>query len=139
MVYCNAQITDEGILFPQCPIQQCPISSLKWLIFLVILQQVNFKFQRLLCIIWCIYIMAYFTKLPSKNWRAQISWYDADGKRRYKSKAGFATKRQAQEWANKMEVAKVSPSAKKYPRNESWVLKNMFFLVPLISDWAETC
>lgn len=50
--------------------------------------------------------MAYFTKLPSKNWRAQISWYDADGKRRYKSKAGFATKRQAQEWANKMEVAK---------------------------------
>lgn len=50
--------------------------------------------------------MAYFTKLPSKNWRAQISWYDADGKRRYKSKAGFPTKRQAQEWANKMEVAK---------------------------------
>ena len=50
--------------------------------------------------------MAYFTKLPSKKWRAQISWYDADGKRRYKSKAGFSTKRQAQEWANKMEVAK---------------------------------
>lgn len=51
--------------------------------------------------------MAYLQK-RGKSWQAQISWIDVDGKRKYKTKSGFATKRQAQTWANEMEVAKDS-------------------------------
>lgn len=39
-------------------------------------------------------------------WQAQISWYGIHNERKYKTKSGFPTKRQAKEWANKMEVAK---------------------------------
>ncbi|GHV98532.1 site-specific integrase [Lactobacillus nasalidis] len=49
--------------------------------------------------------MAFIEKKDS-GWRAKISWYDANGKRHTKSKQGFETKRLAQQWANKMEVAK---------------------------------
>lgn len=49
--------------------------------------------------------MAYIKK-RGKTWQAQVSWYDLDNERQYKTKGGFLTKRQAQEWANKMEVAK---------------------------------
>lgn len=49
--------------------------------------------------------MAYIKK-RGKKWQAQVSWYDLHNERKYKTKGGFLTKRQAQEWANKMEVAK---------------------------------
>ena len=49
--------------------------------------------------------MAYFKKRGTK-WQAQISWYDSDNKRQYKTKSGFDTKRQAQKWTNEIEVAK---------------------------------
>ena len=49
--------------------------------------------------------MAYIKK-RGKKWQAQVSWYDLNNERQYKTKSGFLTKRQAQEWANKMEVAK---------------------------------
>lgn len=49
--------------------------------------------------------MAYIKK-RGKKWQVQISWYDMHNKRQYKTKSGFLTKRQAQEWANKMEVDK---------------------------------
>ncbi|MBW8038165.1 hypothetical protein E0700_08555 [Lactobacillus helveticus] len=49
--------------------------------------------------------MAYIKK-RGKKWQAQVSWYDMHNDRQYKTKSGFLTKRQAQEWANKMEVAK---------------------------------
>ncbi|WP_425324841.1 Arm DNA-binding domain-containing protein [Lactobacillus kefiranofaciens] len=49
--------------------------------------------------------MAYIKK-RGKKWQAQVSWYDLNNERQYKTKGGFLTKRQAQEWANKMEVAK---------------------------------
>ena len=49
--------------------------------------------------------MAYIRK-RGKSWQAQVSWYDLNNERRYKTKSGFATKRQAQKWANEMEVAK---------------------------------
>lgn len=48
--------------------------------------------------------MARFRK-RGKNWTAEVSWYTND-ERKYKSKGGFATKRDAQKWANEMEVAK---------------------------------
>lgn len=41
-----------------------------------------------------------------KTWTAQVSWYDAHGKRHYKTKGGFKTKASANKWRNKMEVAK---------------------------------
>lgn len=49
--------------------------------------------------------MAHFEKRGTK-WRAQVSWYDAQGKRRFKTKQGFLTKSAARKWANEMEVAK---------------------------------
>lgn len=48
--------------------------------------------------------MAYIKK-RGKTWSVQISWY-ANDERKYKTKSGFATKRDAQKWANEMEVAK---------------------------------
>lgn len=48
--------------------------------------------------------MAYIKK-RGKTWSVQISWYSND-ERKYKTKSGFATKRDAQKWANEMEVAK---------------------------------
>ena len=44
--------------------------------------------------------MAYIKK-RGKKWQAQVSWYDLNNERQYKTKGGFLTKRQAQEWANK--------------------------------------
>lgn len=49
--------------------------------------------------------MAVYDK-RAKGWRARISWYDSQGKRHYKSKQGFRSKRQAQAWARQMEQAK---------------------------------
>lgn len=49
--------------------------------------------------------MAYFRKRGEK-WSARVTWYDETGTRRTKEKAGFPTKRQAQVWANEIEVAK---------------------------------
>lgn len=49
--------------------------------------------------------MAYFRKRYGK-WSAEVSWYDTQGKRKYKSKQGFSTKIQARKWANEMELAK---------------------------------
>ena len=40
-----------------------------------------------------------------KKWTAEVSWY-INNERQYKSKGGFETKRDAQKWANEMEVAK---------------------------------
>lgn len=51
--------------------------------------------------------MAYIKK-RGKKWQAQVSWYDLHNERKYKTKGGFDTKRQAQEWANQMEVAKAN-------------------------------
>lgn len=48
--------------------------------------------------------MAYIKK-RGKTWSVQISWYSND-ERKYKTKSGFSTKRDAQKWANEMEVAK---------------------------------
>lgn len=42
--------------------------------------------------------MAYYSK-RGKGWQARISWYDGQGKRHTKSKAGFSTKMSAKEWA----------------------------------------
>ena len=44
--------------------------------------------------------MAYIKK-RGKTWSVQISWYSND-ERKYKTKSGFATKRDAQKWANEM-------------------------------------
>lgn len=49
--------------------------------------------------------MAHLEKRGDK-WRAQVSWYDNLGKRRFKVKSGFSTKLQARKWANEIEVAK---------------------------------
>lgn len=49
--------------------------------------------------------MAYIQK-RGNSWQAQISWYDLQNKRRYKTKSGFLTKAAAKKWANEMEVAK---------------------------------
>lgn len=49
--------------------------------------------------------MAYIQK-RGNSWQAQISWYDIQNKRRYKTKSGFLTKTAAKKWANEMEVAK---------------------------------
>lgn len=49
--------------------------------------------------------MAYIQK-RGNSWQAQISWYDLQNKRRYKTKSGFLTKTAAKKWANEMEVAK---------------------------------
>ncbi|RVU71197.1 MULTISPECIES: site-specific integrase [Lactobacillus] len=49
--------------------------------------------------------MAHFEKRGTK-WRAQISWYDIHGNRKFKTKQGFLTKSAARKWANEMEVAK---------------------------------
>lgn len=49
--------------------------------------------------------MAHLEKRGNK-WRAQVSWYDNLGKRRFKVKSGFSTKLQARKWANEIEVAK---------------------------------
>lgn len=42
--------------------------------------------------------MAQYIK-RGKGWQARISWYDSFKKRHTKSKAGFSTKKEAQEWA----------------------------------------
>lgn len=47
--------------------------------------------------------MASITKRNGK-WQAKIRYYDTDGKRRSKSKAGFKTKREAQLFANEYEL-----------------------------------
>lgn len=49
--------------------------------------------------------MAYIQK-RGKSWRVKVSWYDVNGKRKFKTKQGFTTKMQARKWANEMEVAK---------------------------------
>lgn len=49
--------------------------------------------------------MAHFEKRGTK-WRAQVSWYNPQGKRQFKTKQGFLTKSAARKWANEMEVAK---------------------------------
>ena len=49
--------------------------------------------------------MAYIKK-RGKSWQAQVSWYDEQNNRKYKTKSGFATKMQAKKWANEFEVAK---------------------------------
>lgn len=49
--------------------------------------------------------MAHFEKRGTK-WRAQVSWYNSQGKRQFKTKQGFLTKSAARKWANEMEVAK---------------------------------
>lgn len=40
------------------------------------------------------------------SYMVRITWYDADGKQRKKSKFGFKTKVQARQYANKMELQK---------------------------------
>ena len=49
--------------------------------------------------------MASITKLNG-NWRVRISWYDDQGKRHFKTKAGFSTKLEANRWARSVEVKK---------------------------------
>lgn len=49
--------------------------------------------------------MAHFEK-RGNSWRAQVSWYDEFGKRKFKVKSGFGTKLEARKWANEIEVAK---------------------------------
>ena len=49
--------------------------------------------------------MAYIKK-RGKSWQAQVSWYDEQNNRKYKTKSGFATKMQAKKWANEFEVRK---------------------------------
>lgn len=49
--------------------------------------------------------MASYRKLNGK-WQARISWYDDDGKRHYKTKAGFSTKPEAKRWARTIEEQK---------------------------------
>lgn len=49
--------------------------------------------------------MAHFEKRGNR-WRAQVSWYDEFGKRKFKVKSGFSTKLEARKWANEIEVAK---------------------------------
>ena len=49
--------------------------------------------------------MASITKLNG-NWRVRVSWYDDQGKRHFKTKAGFPTKLEANRWARSIEVQK---------------------------------
>ena len=49
--------------------------------------------------------MASYRKLNGK-WQARISWYDDNGKRHYKTKAGFSTKPEAKRWARTIEEQK---------------------------------
>ena len=49
--------------------------------------------------------MASITKLNGK-WRVRVSWYDDQGKRHFKTKAGFPTKLEANRWARSIEVQK---------------------------------
>ncbi len=49
--------------------------------------------------------MAHFEKRGTK-WRAQVSWYNEQGKRCFKTKQGFLTKSAARKWANEMEFNK---------------------------------
>lgn len=71
--------------------------------------------------------MAYLQK-RGKSWQAQVSWIDVDGKRKYKTKSGFTTKRQAQTWANEMEVAKSNQQIS----NQDPIFADYF------KDWYET-
>ena len=41
-----------------------------------------------------------------KGYMVRVSWYDEDGKRKYKNKTGFKTKREAQIYANELENLK---------------------------------
>ena len=49
--------------------------------------------------------MASITKLNG-FWRVRVSWYDDQGKRHFKTKAGFPTKLEANRWARSVEVKK---------------------------------
>lgn len=49
--------------------------------------------------------MASITKSNGK-WRVRVSWYDDQGKRHFKTKAGFPTKLEANRWARSIEVQK---------------------------------
>lgn len=71
--------------------------------------------------------MAYIQKKNGK-WSAQISWIDDFGKRHYKTKTTFQTKRQAQAWANEVEVDK----AHKRVTDRDPVFADYFL------EWAET-
>ena len=41
-----------------------------------------------------------------KGYMVRVSWYDENGKRKYKNKTGFKTKREAQIYANELENLK---------------------------------
>lgn len=47
-----------------------------------------------------------YIKKRGTSWQAQVSWYDNDNIRKYKTKSGFSTKMQAKKWANEFEVRK---------------------------------
>ncbi|RMC24469.1 MULTISPECIES: tyrosine-type recombinase/integrase [unclassified Lactobacillus] len=71
--------------------------------------------------------MAYFKK-RGNSWQAQVSWYDTDNTRKYKTKSGFATKTQAKKWANEFEVAKDKNQITNYDP----------IFIEYFLDWAKT-
>lgn len=73
--------------------------------------KVGLKAMPLVCIHFTIKLEGDFLKLAhfekrGNAWRAQVSWYDEFGKRKFKVKSGFSTKLEARKWANEAEVAK---------------------------------
>ncbi|WP_251547927.1 site-specific integrase [Limosilactobacillus caecicola] len=50
--------------------------------------------------------MARIVRKPNGKWLIETSWYDGNGKRRYKSKGGFATKQAARQYAAELDSKK---------------------------------
>ena len=51
-------------------------------------------------------ILAYIKK-RGNSWQAQVSWYDTDNTRKYKTKSGFTTKMQAKKWPINLKSEKI--------------------------------
>lgn len=71
--------------------------------------------------------MASITK-SNRKWRVRVSWYDEQGKRHFKTKAGFPTKLEANRWARSIEVQKNDGSIS----NKSVIFADYF------NEWFKT-
>lgn len=69
-----------------------------------------------------------YIKKRGDKWFVQISWYDAQGKRHYKTKQGFLTKTQARKWGTEMEAAK----------NDNQISDQDPIFAEYFKDWYET-
>lgn len=71
--------------------------------------------------------MASITKLNGK-WRVRVSWYDDQGQRHFKTKAGFSTKIEANQWARAIEVQK----------NDGSISDKNISLADYYKEWFQT-